>query len=79
MVTKTYSFSFSSPASAHAAQSALSLETGQSYEKRARSQVRVKNNRLVFTSIGQDMGSLRASISGYTKLAEFLKKIEKGE
>jgi tRNA threonylcarbamoyladenosine modification (KEOPS) complex Pcc1 subunit len=78
MVSKTYSFAFPSSASAQAAQAALSLETGQSYEKRAVSQVQVKNNRLVFTTRGQDHGSLRASIAGYTKLAEFLKNIENG-
>ncbi len=78
MVSKTYSFAFPSVSSAKAAQAALSLETGQSYEKRAQTQVQVKNNRLVFVSIGQDMASLRASISGYTKLAEFLKKLENG-
>lgn len=78
MVSKTYSFVFPSVSAAKAVQAALLLETGQSYEKKATSKVQVKNNRVVFTSIGQDMASLRASISGYTKLAEFLKNIENG-
>ncbi|MEK6970897.1 MAG: CTAG/PCC1 family protein [archaeon] len=78
MVSKTYSILFRSVRDAHAAQDALSLETGQSYEKRARTRVRVKNNRLVFTTVGKDPASLRASVSGYSRLAEYLKNIEKG-
>lgn len=78
MYAQSYSVSFPSTLAARAAYDALVLETGQSYEKKAKTRVQVKNNRVTFTSIGKDAPAIKASRSNYTQLAEYLKKMEKG-
>lgn len=77
MLTQKTTKSFSNAQQASAVYSALLPETRSAHEKRARTTLTVKNNRLTITSIGNDLPYVHASQDTYGKLVSYLQSLEK--
>ncbi|MDP2666359.1 MAG: KEOPS complex subunit Pcc1 [Candidatus Diapherotrites archaeon] len=73
MPARTLKKMFSSPREAAAAQAALSLETGKSHERNARTHITSEKNRLLIHIEAVHSPALTASTATYTGLADFLK------
>ncbi len=76
MPSLTFFKTFSSPDKANAIYSSLSLETGHSFEKRSKTTLSLKNNRIGVSIIADDAHALGVSKNSYSTLIEYLDALE---
>lgn len=76
MPSKILSRTYASSLNAKAVFAALEPETGMAHEKRAKTVLTVKNNRVQATIHATDARGLRASVHTYTTLLDFVGRVE---
>lgn len=75
MPARSFSIRLSSPKVANAMYSALAPETGAAYEKRAKSGVQVKNDRLTFTIKALDAHAFEVSKDSFSRLVAYARAL----